>query len=71
MSRRAEAFDLSHQSKKAISTYKKILSIAFSLPILKKYAKLRFKRDEFKTARDILMEYKDHQNDAQTAYMIC
>lgn len=51
MSRRAEAFELSHQTKKAISTYKKILSITFSLPILKQYAKLRFKRGEYKTAR--------------------
>ncbi len=51
MTRRAEAFEHSHQTKKAISTYKKILTIAFSLPILKQYAKLRFKRSEYKTAR--------------------
>lgn len=55
MTRRAEAFEHSHQTKKAISTYKKILSITFSLPILKQYAKLRFKRGEYKTAREILM----------------
>ncbi len=71
MTRRAEAFEHSHQTKKAILTYKKILSITFSLPILKQYAKLRFKRGEYKTARDILMEFRDHQKDAHIAYMIC
>jgi hypothetical protein len=38
---------------------------------LKQYAKLRFKRGEFKTARDILTEYEGHQKDPHVAYMIC
>ena len=44
MTKRAECYECSHQNKKAISTYKKILLTTFSLPVLKKYAKLRFNR---------------------------
>lgn len=42
---------MSHQTKKAICTYKKILSIAYSLPVLKKYAKLKFRREEYSSSR--------------------
>jgi hypothetical protein len=51
MTKRAEAFEMSHQTKKAISTYKKILSITNSLPVVKKYAKLKFRRGEYSSSR--------------------
>ena len=45
--RRAEAFELAGQLKKAIATYKRLLSISQSPDYIKKYAKLRFKKGDY------------------------
>lgn len=42
--KRAEAFELCGQDRKAITMYKRILKLTKSLPTIKRYAKLRFKR---------------------------
>lgn len=44
MIRRAEAFELAGQSKKAVATYKRLLTISQSPEYVKKYAKIRYKR---------------------------
>ena len=51
MIRRAQAFELGGQPKKAIATYKRLLGISTSPEYLKKYAKLRFRRGEYSLCR--------------------
>jgi len=51
MLRRAEAFELADQPKKAIITYKRLLNTASSPEYAKKYAKLRFRRGEYSLCR--------------------
>ena len=55
--KRADAFELSNQDRKAITMYKRILKVTKSLAAIKKYAKIRFRRGEYERARDILMSY--------------
>ena len=51
MIRRAEAFELAGQFKKAITTYKRLLTISNSPEYTKKYAKLRYKKGEYSHCR--------------------
>lgn len=51
MIKRAEAFELDGQSKKAIATYKRLLGISTAPEYVKKYAKLRFRRGEYSQCR--------------------
>jgi predicted TPR repeat methyltransferase len=51
MVRRAEAFELAGQSKKAIATYKRLLEISQAPDYIKKYAKLRYRRGEYSSCR--------------------
>lgn len=57
MERRAEAFELSGQSKKAIITYKKMLKIIKSEKVIKKFARLRFRRGEYAESRAVLQTF--------------
>lgn len=51
MVKRAEAFELGGQSKKAIATYKRLLGISQAPEYVKNYAKLRYRRGEFSSCR--------------------
>ena len=44
MVRRAQAFELGGESKKAITTFKRLLTISQAPQYIKKYAKIRYKR---------------------------
>ena len=71
MLRRAEAFELAGQSKKAIITYRRLMNIASSPEHAKKYAKLRFRRGEYALCREILEAQPGFLSNSNLINMAC